>query len=56
LHLLQLKYRFIRQWLNLHRNDGIAKAIKALDRLDATADLGVADAAVRKQLYERYGL
>jgi len=56
LALLQLKYRFIRRWLDLDGNDGIANAITALGRLDETADLEVADAGVRKRIYERYGL
>lgn len=54
--LLLRKYRFVRQWLDLDKNDGITKAIKALDRLDPAADLDVADAIIRKQIYERYGL
>jgi hypothetical protein len=42
----------LRGWLDLDGNDGIAKAIKALGRLDETADLEVADAGVRKRIYE----
>jgi hypothetical protein len=56
LQLLRLKYRFIRQWLDLDKNDAIAQAIKAFDKLDQTADLQLADEAVRKQIYAVYAL
>ena len=56
LDLLLRKYGFVRQWLDLDKNDGITKAIKALDRLDPAADLDLADATIRKQIHERYGL
>jgi len=56
LDLLRTKYRFVRQWLHLDRTDAITTAIKALDKLDATANLDAADARIRDQIYERYGL
>ena len=56
LQLFKLKYRFIRYWLDLDRNDTITKAIKALDDIDATADLELNDTEIRGLIYQRYGL
>ena len=56
LKLLRMKYRFVRQWLDLDKNDAITKAIKRLDKLDAAADLEGEDAEIRRQIYQRYGL
>jgi hypothetical protein len=53
---LQAKYKFVRQWLELDKNDSIAKAVKALDSLDETADLQRVDDSIRRQIYERCGL
>ncbi len=54
--LLRIKYRFIRQWLELDKNDALTKTIKALERLDATADLEAQDAKIRAEIYKRYKL
>ena len=54
--LLQLKYRFIRQWLDLGKEDPLTRQIKDLGDLDATADLKCEDAKIREQIYQRYGL
>lgn len=56
LRLLQLKYKFIRQWLELDKADAISQRIKALDKLDATVDLDARDAQIRVEIYKRYGL
>ena len=56
LKLLRLKFRFIRQWLELDKNDSLAESIKALDKLDATVDLKREEARLRAQIYQRYGL
>ena len=56
LRLLRLKYRFVRGWLDLNRNDTIAKAIKALDDIDAAVDLEREDAELRARVYQLYGL
>lgn len=56
LHLLRLKYRFIRKWLDLDKTDPIAQAIKAIEGLEASADLRLADDALRKRIYARYAL
>ena len=56
LQLLQIKYKFVRQWLDLDKSDPIAQAVKALDTLDATADLQAVDDGIRRQICERYGL
>jgi len=56
IRLLQLKYKFVRQWLELDKSDSIAKAVKALDSLDATSDLQAVDDSIRQQIYERFGL
>jgi hypothetical protein len=56
IQLLQMKYKFVRQWLELDKNDPIARAVKALDALDATADLEAVENTIRKQVYERYRL
>ena len=56
LKLLQLKYRFIRQWLDLDKKDALSKAIKALDSLDKAATLQAEDAKLRRMIYEHYGL
>jgi hypothetical protein len=46
LNLLRTKYRFVRQWLGLEKDDAITTAIKALDKLDATADEDIVDAKI----------
>ena len=56
LRLLQIKYRYIRQWLELDKDDAITKAIKALGHLDAASNLEAKDAEIRGQIYQRYGL
>jgi hypothetical protein len=56
LQLLRLKYRFVRQWLDLDKRDAISTAIKALDNLNATADLDGANSGLRAQIYQRYAL
>jgi hypothetical protein len=56
LRLLQIKYKFVRRWLNLDKSDPIAQAVKALDSLDANADLQAVDDRIRKQIYQHYGL
>jgi hypothetical protein len=56
LRLLQAKYRFVRSWLDLDKADTISAAIRALNHLDAAANLDTADAQIRAQIYERYGL
>lgn len=56
LQLLQIKYKFVRQWLDLDRNDSITKSAKALDDLDSMADLEEEDVKIRGQIYRRYGL
>ena len=55
-NLLRTKYRFVRQWLDLGKTDAITAAIKALDKLDAAADVDIVDAGIRAQIYHRYGL
>jgi hypothetical protein len=56
LRLLQLKYRFIRQWLELDNADMISQQIKALDKLDAAADLDGQDVQLQAEICRRYGL
>lgn len=56
LQLLQLKYKFIRQWLELDKADTISQQIQALDKLDATADINASDVQIRSEIYKRYGL
>jgi hypothetical protein len=56
LQLLKLKYRFIRQWLELNKTDAIAQMIRALDRLRAGADLQAEEAKIRGAIYSRYNL
>ena len=55
LELLRLKYKFIRRWLDLDKNNTITKAIKALDSLDTNADLEREDNKARQLIYQRYG-
>ena len=56
LQLLQLKYRFVRSWLELDSADAISQMIKALNKLGPTADLVVEDAKIRAAVYKRYSL
>ena len=56
LQLLKLKYRFIRQWLELEKTSAIAQLIKGLDRLSPAADLEAEEAKIRSAVYSRYGI
>jgi hypothetical protein len=56
LKLLQLKYRFVRQWLDLGKDDTIAKAIKALDGINASDDLERKDGEIRAMICQIYRL
>ena len=56
LQLLKLKYRFIRQWLELDKTDPIAQLIRVLDKLSPAADLEAEDAKIRSAIYSRYNL
>jgi len=54
--LLRLKYKFIRQWVELDNADPISASIKALDKLRADADLDTEDKSIQSAIYNRYGL
>jgi len=56
LQLLKMKYRFVRQWLDLDKKDPITKSIEGLGNLDLSADLALEDTRIRRQICERYGL
>ncbi len=54
--LMKLKYRFIRQWLELDKTDAIAQMIRAVDKLSPAADLEPEEAKIRNAIYIRYNL
>jgi hypothetical protein len=56
LQLLRLKYKFVRQWLDLGNEHAITKAIKMLDGVNENANVGQKDNDIRQLIYKTYDI